>query len=104
MTLVARQVTRGGPERLAPKQRIALITLMTEIKCCSEFGDVALDKIFVAAIAIAGEDQRPTPDELLRAVRAHEGHSSDPAVRLREQGRDTGVAKNVDPRKHRCLA
>ena len=72
-------------QRIAPEHGIAAIAGVAEVERVRHFGNEPAHQLGIAAIAVAGEDQRAAADALARAVAAQEFDAADAAARLREQ-------------------
>ena len=72
-------------ERITPDHRVASISPMTEIKRVGHFGNKTTDKVWISAIAVAGEDQDITANAFAFAIAANCLNASNTSVRPRQQ-------------------
>ena len=85
MALIGPEVSRLRAELLAPLDGVAAISRMTEIEGVCHLRDIASDKIGIAAVTVAGKDQRLATDALAGAVAAKDFHATNPAARLDQE-------------------
>ena len=97
MALIATQIAQLRSEHVAPQHRIAAISGMTEIKRIGHLRDVAPHQLRIAAVAIAGKDQRMTANALAGAIAALDLHTVDGAIGTHQQrcGRALRDDRNV---------
>src|SRR5579859_3494645 len=85
MALIRAEMRKLGAERFAPEHGVAAIAGVTEVERVRHLGGKAAHQLRIAAIAIAGEDQRIAADAFARAVAAYDLYATDAAIRLGDQ-------------------
>ena len=97
VALIGAEMCELRAKRVAPDHGVAAIARMTEIKRVRHFRNKAPHQFGVAAIAVAGQDQRVTADAFARAIAANGLHTANIAIGSGEQrlGHAFGEIDNV---------